>query len=686
MKLTMSRLLCAALVAAGAGAGPVWAAPGGKAAVAPRARAAFPSLNLPAHEVAGERAVQALGAKLADVAAWYGHSADELRQHLLADKRMRLDRRGRVFFVEEQDQPLAAAAASGAEPSPGLLDGTLAPLEQTFSLHSRPGAKKTIYLNFKGAVITGTAWNATSPSITAQPFDLDGLPYSFSTAELQRIQYIWQRVAEDYAPFDVDVTTEAVPQELLSRSGDEDEIFGTTVVITRSTGVYNCSCGGVAYAGSFDDTSDYYKPALVFFNTLGSGNEKRVAEAISHEAGHNLGLSHKGTWNPSTAYYAGHGTGATAWAPIMGVGDYKPVSQWSRGEYRYASNLLDELATMQWYGLPLRADDHGNLAGTATWLAGSAGAGGVSTARALGVIESAEDVDVFAFAAAAGSASFTLSPATRAPNLDALITLRDAAGTVLASANPVDALNATLTFSLPAQGTYHLSVQGAGKGDPYTNGYSSYGSLGQYALTASWPTAAGLPPTAAVAASTLAGTLPLTVDFSGLGSTDADGSLIAWDWSFEDGGSAAGTTASYTFNTAGTWAATLRVTDDSGLSASRSVLITVEEPLPPEEMSVESVDMSLGTTTAQAAAYARVKVSDGRRRPVAGALVAGTWRADGSATSATATTDARGQASFAAPAAAGAAARLAFTVNKVERAGYRYAPKRNRETRDLMLR
>jgi len=63
---------------------------------------------------------------------------------------------------------------------------------------------------FQGATLTNTAWNSSSQTtITALPFDIDGVPYSFSTAELERIQYIWQRVAEDYAPFDVDVTTEA---------------------------------------------------------------------------------------------------------------------------------------------------------------------------------------------------------------------------------------------------------------------------------------------------------------------------------------------------------------------------------------------------------------------------------------------------------------------------------------------
>ena len=37
---------------------------------------------------------------------------------------------------------------------------------------------------------------------------LDGDAATFNDAEREAIQTIWQRVAEDYAPFDVDVTTQ----------------------------------------------------------------------------------------------------------------------------------------------------------------------------------------------------------------------------------------------------------------------------------------------------------------------------------------------------------------------------------------------------------------------------------------------------------------------------------------------
>ncbi|HSQ71527.1 MAG TPA: PKD domain-containing protein, partial [Rubrivivax sp.] len=564
--------------------GPAWAQP----AVPHAAKPPFPQLNLPDRASGGQRAIDLLGARLPEVAAWYGKSADEFKAMLLKDRTLRLDQRGRLFVVEELDQPLPATPAPAA--STGALDGTLAPLEQTFALHSRPGAQRTIYLNFKGATLTGTAWNGSSGSITALPFDLDGVPYSFSTAELQRIQYIWQRVAEDYAAFDVNVTTEAVPLDQITRSSSTDAVFGTTVLVTKRSGVYDCSCGGVAYVGVFDATGDFYKPALVFYDALGSGNEKYVAEAISHEAGHNMGLSHDG--DSGGAYYDGHGSGATGWAPIMGVGYSQALVQWSKGDYATATNVQDDYVVMQSNGLPLRSDDHGNATGAATLLSGAV-VNGVTALSAQGVVERPTDIDVFAFSAAAGNATFSVAPAARSANLDALLTLHDATGAQLATANPADALGASLSVVLPAAGTYHLAVRGTGKGDPLTTGYTNYGSVGQYAVAASVPSAGNQAPVAAITASSLRGTAPFAVDFSGADSSDADGSIVAHAWTFGDGGSATGDTASHTFVKPGNYVVQLRVTDDRGLSATGSITVTVDPPVSVLAMRVADIGMSL---------------------------------------------------------------------------------------------
>jgi PKD repeat protein len=620
----MNRLSLALLIALPALVTPpqAYAQPAGApAARASAAKPPFPRLNLAERKSQGPRAIQLLGDRLPEVAAWYGKSPDEFRVLLLRDKRLKLDQRGRLFVEEELDAPLPATpAAAGAS---GSLTGALAPLDQTFLLHSRPGAQRTVYLNFRGAMLSNTAWSATT--VTALPFDLDGIPYSFSSAELERMQYIWQRVAEDFAPFDVNVTTEQPAAELLTRSSGTDNLFGTTVLITSRSGVYSCNCGGVAYIGVFDDTSDFYKPALVFYDALGGGNEKYVAEAASHEAGHNLGLLHDGY--SGGGYYGGHGSGATGWAPIMGVGYNQALVQWSKGEYATADNVQDDFTVAQANGLPLRADDHGNTTAGATPLAASS-AGGLTTLTGEGVIERPTDIDVFSFASAAGTLSFSVSPAARSANLDVLIELRNGAGALLASANPADALNATLSYNAASAGTYYLTVQGVGKGDPLTTGYADYGSVGQYAVAGSVPSAASQPPLVGLTAAPTSGTVPLTVAFGSAGSSDPDGSIVAYEWNFGDGSApASGASASHVYGTAGSYTARLKLTDDSGLTATRSVVITAQAPVVVASMRVATIGMSLTTLNRnrQARATANVTVRDANGQPVAGATLTGSW-------------------------------------------------------------
>ncbi len=640
----------------------------------------FPQLRLPENRASGARAIQLLGNRLPEVAAWYGKSADEFRQMLLQDRLLKIDQRGRLFVEDELLAPPPAAEPASTDTS-GLLDGTLAPLDQTFLLHSRPGAKRTVYLNFRGATLTNTAWNGSGGSITALPFDIDGIPYSFSTTELQRVQGVWQRVAEDFAPFDVDVTTEPPPAEALTRSGSGDEVFGTTALITARSGVYNCSCGGVAYVGIYDDSGDYYKPALVFHDAL-SNSEKNIAEAASHEVGHNLGLGHDGFSGGS--YYSGHGSGATGWAPIMGVGYSRALVQWSRGEYATATNVQDDFTVMQNTGAPLRADDHGNSAGSATPMAGSS-AGGLTTLSAQGVIERATDVDVFSFSASAGPASFSARPAVRAANLDIVLSLRNAAGQVLASANPAEALDAGFSLTLPADGSYTLHVQGTGKGDPLSSGYSSYGSLGHYALGASVTSAGSLAPVAQISSSALRGTAPFTVNFNGGGSVDPDGSIVAYDWTFGTGGTASGPSTSHSYTQPGSYSTQLRVTDDSGLSSSASVVVTVDAPVIVVPMHV--ADIAMGLTVAKngsARATAAVTVRNSSGQPLPGALVSGRWSGVVSKT-VSATSGGNGVAGFTSPNTRSRGTYV-FTVTGVSLSGHSYNAAANVETSDSISR
>jgi VCBS repeat-containing protein len=58
--------------------------------------------------------------------------------------------------------------------------------------------------------------------------------------------------------------------------------------------------------------------------------------------------------------------------------------------------------------------------------------------------------------------------------------------------------------------------------------------------------------------------VPLTLD--GSGSSDVDGTIVAYDWDFGDGSTGAGVNPTHTYAAAGLYTVTLTVTDDGGLT------------------------------------------------------------------------------------------------------------------------
>lgn len=418
----------------------------------------------------GHEAVETLAGRLPEVASRYGRSAEKLTQVFLHDNDLWLDPAENLLY-------LCSFGMSEAETlpeanGPAIPSGPF-PLEQTFQLHSQVGASRVIYLDFDGHVTSGTIWNSNfngGSDIISEPYNFEDSPGSFSDAELNRIQNIWARVAEDFAFYNIDVTTEEPGPEALRRSGPGDEYYGIRVVISPSSGWYG-SAGGVAYVGSFDWNSD--TPTFVFSDRLGNGNEKYVTVAVSHETGHTLGLTHDGKTD-GTEYYAGHGS----WAPIMGVGYYKPITQWCRGEYAGANNTQDDLSVMLNNGATYRQDDHGGWIDSATWLNGE-------TLTASGMIERTADTDVFGFQTEAGSVFIAADPAALDPNLDILIQILDENGNIINEKDPYYVLPASLNLYLAA-GTYYILIDGVGTGDP-DSGYSDYASLGQYFIFATLP-------------------------------------------------------------------------------------------------------------------------------------------------------------------------------------------------------
>ncbi len=87
------------------------------------------------------------------------------------------------------------------------------------------------------------------------------------------------------------------------------------------------------------------------------------------------------------------------------------------------------------------------------------------------------------------------------------------------------------------------------------------------------------PPIAEIFTDMSSGSTPLTINFSGLGSSDSDGTITNYAWNFGDGNTGAGVSATHTYNSEGIYTATLIVTDNDGLTDETSVTITVDAAL-----------------------------------------------------------------------------------------------------------
>jgi autotransporter-associated beta strand protein len=316
-------------------------------------------------------------------------------------------------------------------------------------LQSLPGAAAVVYLDFDGEERVFPLWGY-----------INALPSGASNAQIHEV---WRGVAEDFLPFNINVTT--------IRSVYQNAAEGSRMqVIVTPTKDASPTSGGVAYTGSFNWSGNM---VCWSFSTTG----KNAVEVISHEVGHTLGLGHDGLSNPFATYYLGH----SGWAPIMGLGYYQTPSQWSKGEYQDANNTEDDIQIIATAnnGVDFRADDHGDAAAAATWLDVTS-AGAVSNE---GVIGSAPDADLFRFDTTGGNLTLAINNATFNPNLDIEAEILNSAQTVIATSNSTGSLDASFASLSLAAGTHYLRVKGTGLGDPNTTGYSDYGSLGAYTIT-----------------------------------------------------------------------------------------------------------------------------------------------------------------------------------------------------------
>jgi hypothetical protein len=318
------------------------------------------------------------------------------------------------------------------------------------ALRSRPGSSRVVYLDFDGETVTDPYWN-NGNTIVAPAARLND----------SQINEVWRRVVADFDGFDVNVTT------VLSDFQNAPFNRRTQVVVTDNDAAAP-GAGGVAYLDSFTGWPSRY--CWAFIDT----NARNCAEVISHEVGHTLNLRHDGRSDPAEEYYQGHGSGATGWAPIMGVGYYRELVQWSKAEYPGANRTNEDDLQIIAGKLPYLADDYGDTIGAATVVIGS---------EISGRIGRNTDADVFQVELTDVFHQINLQPVEHS-NLDAVLEVLAADASLIVRANPVNDISASAQFTLAEPQTVYLRVYGTGKpanGSDY--GYTSYSSLGSYTLS-----------------------------------------------------------------------------------------------------------------------------------------------------------------------------------------------------------
>jgi hypothetical protein len=380
------------------------------------------------------------------------------------------------------------------------------PIASPPAYNSRPTATHHIYLDFNGGIVTGKAWNTNVASYDCLPWSSDNDQATFNDAEQTVMFQVWQRMSEDFAPFNVNITTDprydpasANPYPGLNRN-NIGWIMHTPTKDRNNKDCPHAGAGGVAYVDVFG-ASDYFSQYQPAWTAIQAGQADDFAEVSSHEIGHNFGLSHDG--RGTDEYYGGHGTGPLSWGPIMGASYGQNMTQWSRGDYSASTQGEDDLSIIanKLGGISgYRIDDHADTIGSATPLTITGSTQIFSTNPETdptnadpvnkGVIERSTDIDVFSFETGDGDVTIAVdtwmtSSGTYGNNLDISLELQDSSGQRVELSTPGTIPNAGITRNLTA-GTYYLIIRNSSAGTPMNldpTGYSAYGSLGQYFIS-----------------------------------------------------------------------------------------------------------------------------------------------------------------------------------------------------------
>ncbi len=231
----------------------------------------------------------------------------------------------------------------------------------SIELSSKPGAAHTIYLDFDGHFETTWASDGwTFSNVTTTPFDTNGNTSVLTYSERWKINEIWQRVAEDFAPFDVNVTTIDpggwnVPDGRLMRVafGGHKTDMAVASNSANSQADWNANANsGYASIGSFtngqpnvcyvftadiidwanDGTQDWNGRAML-------GREAEyMANVATHEVGHTMNLVHNHVFNSQGDVIDWYDPGTADRTPMMGESISSDRTTWANAPDTAPSN------------------------------------------------------------------------------------------------------------------------------------------------------------------------------------------------------------------------------------------------------------------------------------------------------------------------------------------------------------
>ncbi|PYQ49317.1 MAG: PKD domain containing protein, partial [Acidobacteria bacterium] len=191
-------------------------------------------------------------------------------------------------------------------------------------------------------------------------------------------------------------------------------------------------------------------------------------------------------------------------------------------------------------------------------------------------------------------------------------------------------------------------------------------NLGATGTQSQTVTAVNTPPVASFTSSCAA----LTCSFNGSASSDADGTIASYAWTFGDGTIGSGASPSHSYTTDGTFTVTLTVTDNLGAAGTRSGTVTVSQTHVGDLDGRSTIQGSSWTATVTVTVHA----SD--HTPVASATVTGSWT--GGATS-SCTSNASGVCVVTRAAIPGGTRSVAFTVTGIAHASMTYKAAANHD-------